>query len=216
MSALSLVPIAVNVASHTSLAESRYFGVAQLGADIIGSRLFKLIRVLDKVRKVYGEDAAREMVSRMRADVARDTGRLYNGIEYFGNEDGGFTVQASAVHEDRNGGEDYAGFVERGTRAGQRGHKVSYVADSAYHDLTAGIGSGTLRETGQRKGRARLQYRDHPGTPAQPFFFDNAREVLSKRRADAAASVAKFIGASAGASELRQYAVPLLASAVAR
>lgn len=186
MSALTtLTPVAVRLASGTSLSTSQYFGLAVIGADILGSRLVKVIRLLDKVASRSDAEAAEEMVNRMRADVPRDRGNLYNGIEYF-EVDGIYTVRASAVHPDRGGGEDYAGFVERGTRAGVRGRSQVYVADTNYHELTAGLTAGSIRATGDRYARRRLQYRTHPGTPAQPYFFDNAYDVLRERRADLA------------------------------
>jgi hypothetical protein len=192
MSVLSLLPIAVNIASQTRLAESRYFALAQMGADIVSSPLFKAVMLLDKIRKLYGEDAAKEMVERMRADVPYDSGRLFNGIQYF-EEDGSYTVEASAINPDKNGGEDYAGFVERGTRPGERGRKVAYVADSGYHDLSVDIGNGAVRPTAATSRRSRLQYRGHPGTPAQPYFYQNAIDVLRKRRSDAASEMADLI-----------------------
>ncbi len=181
MSALSLLPIAVRAASGTSLSTSQYFGMALIGADIIGNRLFKVATLIEKLASRSDEDAAQEMVDRMRADVPHDTGDLYNGISYF-QQDGVWTVQASGVHPDKPGA-DYAGFVERGTRAGERGRKVSYVADSDYHDLSVDIGDGS-RRPGRTYSRSRLQQRGHPGTPAQPFFYANAIDVLRERRAD--------------------------------
>lgn len=179
----TLAPVAVRIASGTSLSTSQYFGLAIIGADLLSSRLFKVARLLDKIAGQSDAEAAQEMVNRMRADVPTDTGNLFNGIEFF-EENGIYTVQASAVHPDRNGGEDYAGFVERGTKSGIRTRKTSYVADSNYHELTAGLGFGGVRPTGRTYRRTRLQYRTHPGTPAQPFFFQNAIDVLRERRAN--------------------------------
>lgn len=181
----TLAPIAVRIASGTSLSKGQYFGLAILGADLLTNRLVKVARLLDKIASRSDEDAAQEMVERMRADVPQDTGNLYNGIE-FTNSDGFYEVRASAVHADRNGGEDYAGFVERGTASGVRQRSTNYVADTNYHELSAGIGDGSVRPTGKTYGRRRLQYRTHPGTPAQPFFFENAIDVLKERRADLA------------------------------
>ena len=159
-------------------------GFSLLGLSVLQNRLFKVAHFVEKRMRRRDQDAAQEMVDRMRADAAYDSGDLYNGIQWW-EEDGAFIVQASAVHPNRRGGEDYAGFVEHGTRAGERDRSISYVADSNYHDLSANLGDGSIRETGRTYGRRRLQYREHPGTPAQPFFYQNARDVLNERGADA-------------------------------
>jgi hypothetical protein len=159
-------------------------GFSLLGLSVLQNRLFKIGRFVEKRVRKRDQDAAQEMVDRMRADAPYDSGDLYGGIRWW-EEDGAFIVQASAVHPDRRGGEDYAGFVEHGTRAGERDRSISYVADSNYHDLSVGLGDGSIRETGRTYGRRRLQYRGHPGTPAQPFFYQNARDVLNERGADA-------------------------------
>lgn len=126
------------------------------------------------VRKVDGE-AGEEMVALMRSRVAVDTGQLLNGISSTTDENGAVTVQASAIKE-TGSGEDYAGYVERGTRAGVRGRKISYIADEGYFDLSA-----PQRRVGATYARSRRQARGHPGTPSQPFFFDSAAEVLARR-----------------------------------
>lgn len=117
--------------------------------------------------------AAEEMVREMRARVPRDTGRLFNGIAFEVMEGG--TVEVYAAAHNPWSGINYAGFVERGTRAGTRGRKASYVADSNYFILSTAAGPG------RSYGRSRLQQRTHPGTEAQPFFFPVAEEVLARR-----------------------------------
>jgi HK97 gp10 family phage protein len=114
--------------------------------------------------------AAEAMVERMRSRVPRDTGRLYNGISYTidGSE---FTVQASAVNPRGRGrgsreGADYARFVEFGTQPRRQ------AVDASFFDDTSGAGRSPRRRLG----------RGHPGTPARPFFYNSAREVLAERR----------------------------------
>ena len=81
------------------------------------SQLLRVYVFIQKHRQRNDEDAAQEMVDRMRADVPVDTGRLYNGISWR-REDGSYVVEATAASHDR--GADYAGFVERGTQPGMR------------------------------------------------------------------------------------------------
>jgi hypothetical protein len=178
------VPMVLSSSALQTIGRQELIGFSLLGLSVLQNRLFKVTRFVEKRMRRRDQDAAQEMVDRMRADVAFDSGDLYNGIQWW-EEDGAFIVQASGVHADRSGGEDYAGFVEHGTRAGQRGRSVAYVADSNYHDLSVGLGDGSIRETGRTYSRRRLQYRGHPGTAAQPFFYDNARDVLNERGADA-------------------------------
>lgn len=109
--------------------------------------------------KSHGVDqgAAQEMVDLMKSRVPQDTGRLLNGIT-MSEEDGMITVEASAVRE---GDADYARFVEFGTKA-------SAVADEEYFGSGASAGSD-------------LRKRGHYGdTPAQPFFWNSAKETLAK------------------------------------
>ena len=126
---------------------------------------------------------AEAMVEEMRALVPQDSGRRYNGIGFEVLEGGTVEVFASAINP--KDGVDYAGLVERGTRAGTRSPKVkrkkgvrrgvSYVADSNYFNLS------TVAPPGRSYERTRMAYRNHPGTEAQPFFFPVVEEVLAKR-----------------------------------
>lgn len=129
-------------------------GVLGLASSL--GRLLKVKRALDRLNSPRGDEAvAAEMVARMQEDVPVLSGRLKEGISYR-FEDGFWVVEATA-HGRRGGGEgaDYAPFVELGTAP----HKS--VADRSYFD-------GAARRTG------------HPGTTAQPFFWQNARDVLSE------------------------------------
>ncbi|MGL3208691.1 hypothetical protein [Bradyrhizobium sp. BR 1433] len=158
-------------------------GFGLIGLDVLQNRFVKIGRFIEKHMRVKDEESARDMVGRMRADVPQDKGNLYNGIRYWQDGDA-WVVQAAAVHDDRSGGEDYSGFVEHGTQPGQRGRSVTYaVADGGYHENTSGLGEGAVRPV--PRSRTRQQYRTHPGTEAQPFFYDNARDVLEERGADA-------------------------------
>jgi hypothetical protein len=126
------------------------------------------------------EDMAQEMVDRMRRDAPRRSGRLINGIDWF-REGEGIVVRAEARRPGRTGdGPNYAAFVERGTRAGVRGRRVSYVADSGYFDLASDIGG--VRRIPRGRTRTRRQLRTHPGTQPQPFFFHNIEAVMRERR----------------------------------
>lgn len=108
------------------------------------------------------EAAAVEMVSLMKSRVPVDTGNLLNGISYE-NSGGDITVTASAIKE--NSGVDYARFVEFGT------HGNGAVADDSF--FADGSDAGTPLRRSSRRG--------HGATPAQPFFWNSAREVLAKR-----------------------------------
>jgi hypothetical protein len=147
-------------------------------------RLLKLGLELKRATDRVDEEMAQEMVDRMRADVPRGaTGRLYNGIEWFRDGAGAIVVQAEAIRITKGGREsaNYAAYVERGTRAGVRGRRISYVADSSYFDLSANISNARPRNT-RTDRRTRKVYRTHPGTPARPFFFHNVQDVLAERR----------------------------------
>jgi len=108
------------------------------------------------------EAAAAEMVSLMKSRVPVDTGNLLNGISYE-NSGGEITVTASAIKE--SSGVDYARFVEFGTDDNGAVAEDSFFAD--------GSDAGTPLRRSSRRG--------HGATPAQPFFWNSAREVLAKR-----------------------------------
>lgn len=132
-------------------------GVLGLAQTLGG--LLKVKRVLDGLSSPHGDEAvAAEMVSRMQRDAPVLSGRLREGISYR-FEDGAWVVEAEAHREGarRRGegeGANYAPFVEYGTAPRRQ------VADDSYF-------AGAARRSG------------HPGTPAQAFFWQNARDVLS-------------------------------------
>lgn len=170
----------------------------QLGAILHGDDLVRNLakfgaKLALRSRKI-DQEAGEGMVELMRSRVPVDTGRLLNGITSTVREDGSVVVEASAVRVSGTGREsaDYAGFVERGTRAGDRGGRVSYMADSSYFDLSTG---GAPGRSYRRKRRV---YRSHPGTEAQPFFFDSVEEVLAER----GRSMDDAVGDAAGESDL--------------
>jgi hypothetical protein len=103
--------------------------------------------------------------------VPRRTSRLAEGIT--GTEEAGVFVFKAEAQRDA-GSADYAPFVERGTRPGARGRVV---ADPTAYERRAGI---------RRRSR-----RTHPGTPAQPFFYISAREVLDRRGVEQGAALAR-------------------------
>ncbi|HVL73322.1 MAG TPA: HK97-gp10 family putative phage morphogenesis protein [Beijerinckiaceae bacterium] len=140
--------------------------VGVIGTDrIVGALVRHGLRLVTRSRAL-DRAAGPEMVEAMRARVPQDTGTLFSGIT--SSEEGGVvTVEASAENPRAD---DYARFVEYGTRPGLRGGSLSYAADEGFF-------SGQVRPT----PRTRRVYRTHPGTKAQPFFWPGAREVLERR-----------------------------------
>lgn len=154
--------------------------------NLIGSLVKHGVKLAFRSRGV-DSGAMDDMLALMRERVPRDTGRLFNGISGEIDDDGIATVTATAV---RDNGMDYAFLVEHGTKAGVRG-RASQVADANYFDVDLVAGSATRRRPSRRS--TRRGGRTHPGTEAQPFFFNSAREILAEREqrleeaADAAA-----------------------------
>lgn len=148
-------------------------GVGVEGFESFAASLLRFgVRLASHARRV-DESILDEMVRDARAAVPRDTGLLFAGIK--GERvDGFFEFSASAEKPD---GADYARFVEYGTRAGARGQSVAYQS-------RVGSGGGlslAAEETSAFASRRRRQYRSHPGTKAQPFFYPSARAALEKR-----------------------------------
>jgi hypothetical protein len=154
--------------------EAGLFGLEQLTGPLVRIG----VKVAMRVGKI-DDDAGAEMVEGMRAAVPYDAGRLFNGIETW-REGDSRVVQASTVRTSSTGkeGMDYAFLVEHGTAAGQRGGRRAYVAQAGYFDADE-FGNGARRAT--PTPRARRVNRGHPGTPAQPFFYPVANEVLERR-----------------------------------
>lgn len=128
--------------------------------------------------------ALQEMIRLARARVPQDTGRLLNNITGAVERQGKQTIyvfRASAVRTARNGSEsaDYARFVEFGTRAGVRGRRIAGPSREGF--FTEGAAVDDVRVPGRAVGRARRQYRSHPGTDPQPFFYPSVREVMDRR-----------------------------------
>jgi hypothetical protein len=145
--------------------------VGVLGTDrVVGSMVKYGVKLALRAGR-NDRDAGGRIVELARSRVAQDTGTLFNGIESDA-EGEVVTVTASAVRTSSSGKEEenYALFVEKGTRPGVRGGSVSHVADEGFY-------SGTSRP----KPRTRRVYRTHPGTPARPFFYNSAEEVLGDR-----------------------------------
>jgi hypothetical protein len=171
-----------------------------LGVGSFGASMITFGRIIGRMALQSDSRVAQEMVDRMRADAPVDEGDLVNGITWR-QEGKEFVVEASAI-DPRKGGADYAGYVERGTRAGVRGRSVAYVADESYFDLSVDIdadGGVSGARRGKRSARRRQQYRTHPGTAAQPYFFHNAESALRKRALMHKANVALAV-ADAGLS----------------
>ena len=169
---LRLAPVAGNVA----------FGV--FGESDVMQSIARLATKIAVRSRQADTDAAQSMVDLMRSRVPQDTGRLYNGITWR-FEDNAYVVEASAVRTSGSGRQsaDYARFVEFGTRAGSRGQASTVVSDAGFF---AADEFSTVRR-GTPTVRTRRARRGHPGTPARPFFFNTAREILGRR--DRAAAV---------------------------
>lgn len=144
----------------------------------------KLRRLPDAPKKEIRDAMARQadrITAMMRNLVPEDTGALKESIGWtFGkvprgkltigklvsaNIGGDLTITIYAGDDDPNGA-FYARWVEFGTEAGVRGQRV-------------GARSTDVR---QAKGKGRLSYRTHPGTPAQPFFFPAYRASRKSTR----------------------------------
>jgi hypothetical protein len=131
--------------------------------------VFRLADAIAGNANAINRKALDRMVDLARSRVPQDTGLLLSGIE--GREDGdGFEFRASAVRTRPNGKEtaDYARFVEFGTQPGIRSRRMpSGVAAS----IDADGNTVSPRRASRAKG--------HPGTEAQPFFYNSASEVLA-------------------------------------
>lgn len=142
--------------------------------------------ILGRRAKEIDSAALDEMIRIARARVPQDTGRLFNGITGDVEVDGErriYVFRASAVRTGFDGsqGADYARFVEFGTRAGARGSKIA--GPSRVGLISEGGQVDELRVPGRTVGRARRQYRNHPGTDPQPFFYPAVNEVMARRAA---------------------------------
>ena len=148
-----------------------------------GEALFEVIGWERTVRSVFkaadalagnaagvNRRALDRMVELARSRVPRDTDLLLSGIE--GREDAeGFEFRASGQRTGANGKPsiDYARLVEFGTKPGPRRHRLPSGVASA---INADGESVTVRRRAPRgKG--------HPGTEAQPYFYNSASEILS-------------------------------------
>ncbi|SEE59751.1 hypothetical protein SAMN05519104_6672 [Rhizobiales bacterium GAS188] len=145
------------------------------GLQGVTDQLFALVpKIAIKAARV-DHAAMSQMLDLMHNRVPQDTGLLYNGIN--GHWQGSVgSVTASAQRTGGNGklSADYAHFVEFGTKPHQ-------VADAAYFDSSGG----------HRSSRATA---GHPGTEAQPFFYNSADEVLAKRHGEILGAANDAIG----------------------
>lgn len=121
--------------------------------------------------RAVDERALAEMVDLAQSRAPLRSGRLRAGIT--GEREGEVMVFRAAAQLNESTA-DYAPFVERGTRGGNRGRQV---VDATYFE--------------RAHARARKSRRTHPGTAAQPFFYSSAEEVLARRRVDQAAVMAR-------------------------
>lgn len=142
--------------------------LATQASGVVGlSQLNNKFRLLDQAAarlqtKEASRPAIEEMLLRMRRDVPVDSALLKSGIvATFGP--GGWMVKASAQRLKSNSssklGADYAPFVEYGTKASTKGQR---------------------KVSGRLKKRRRKALRTHPGNKAQPFFWQNAKDVFAE------------------------------------
>ena len=139
------------------------------GWDQVALNMGKLVSKMEFHAYRHDHDALDEMVALARSRVPVDTGRLYNGINGDAVDDE-YIFSASAVHEDRSSGADYARFVEFGTSGGTVGVSRVVVADAGFYSGASGPAA-----------RRRISYRTHEGTDPRPFFYNSAHEVLAER-----------------------------------
>lgn len=177
--ALPIVALARTAFSLYSVHEAT--GV--LGWDQVAGALARLVPKMALKAHHRDSGALADMIDTARANVPQDTGLLLNGIT--GEDMGDYLeFRASAVRTSASGKEqeDYAHFVEFGTQAGVRGQSTSYQANAGIFSLPADATSAF--PSGQTSGRTRRQYRTHPGTEAQPFFYPAAADALARRHAE--------------------------------
>lgn len=148
-----------------------------IGYDDVRNALIRIAAKLAVKSRRIDRGALDDMVARARELVPQDTGLLYSGIT--GEEtDAYFEFRASARRVTASGKsqEDYARFVEFGTAAGIRGASAEIDERSDLYDGT--------RTSAFVTGSRRRQYRSHPGTQPQPFFYPAADEALARRALD--------------------------------
>lgn len=174
------------VASAGSLfAQAHDSGV--LGFDDWAKSLVRFVVKLEQHTHAKHSGLVDDMVDEARAEAPYDTGLLYAGIEKI-DEGDVIVFQASAS---RDGGADYARFVEFGTHAGQAG---VFAAQEARDGMFADPAATSETVTGARRRRA---LRTHGGSPAQPYYFPAIRSVLDRAGLDFADVIA---GAASNAS----------------
>lgn len=136
-----------------------------------GYRLTRVASGMQASADAIDQRALDEMVALAQSRVPRRTGKLSAGITGE-REDDAFVFKAEAQRDASSA--DYSPYVERGTRPGRRGQVV---AEPTSFERRAGI---------RRRSR-----RSHPGTEAQPFFYNSAREVLERRNVQQGAALVR-------------------------
>lgn len=170
-----------------------YLGAQMVGLemdpmDVVrwGNRLLKVADALGPHARAVDERALAEMVELARSRVPVSTAYLQGQIS--GVREGDEFVFSAIAHRQKDGGKqgvDYGPFVEFGTKPGNRDRAASR-ADSRLVNRAAW--DEAHPESSARPGRffdygrrLRRVYHPHPGTAAQPFFYNSAREVLERR-----------------------------------
>ena len=126
--------------------------------------------------------AAAEIVERAQAAVPRDTGRLFGGIEAHQDEDGTWTVTASAINPRGRYYMDYAFLVEHGTQAGTRGGRRGGTATIQVGGRSRAGAYNPVTGRRYRVANAnRKSARTHPGTAPQPYFYPAVDAVMQER-----------------------------------
>ena len=154
-----------------------------VGWDEVATSFGKILAKMAWKHRHHDSDALSQMIDEARANVPVDSGLLLNGIT--GEQHDDICVFMASAVRTVNGKqtEDYAHFVEFGTAAGQRGASISYGSREGLFSLPPEATSAF--PTSNRTPRRRRQYREHPGTEAQPFFYPAAEQVLGQRMREA-------------------------------
>lgn len=166
---------------------SALFDIAKVGwgavsgvdefADAIGGLVVRMVLRSSDI----DASAADDIVSRARAAVPQDTGRLFSGITAR-LDDTSWIVQASAIAPRGRYTMDYAFLVEHGTQAGERGGRRGGTVNQTIGGRSrAGAYNATTGRRYRVANANRLSDRTHPGTKPQPYFYPSIDAVMGER-----------------------------------
>ncbi len=147
-----------------------YRATGVIGLGDWAEALLRIVPHMIVSERRKNESMLQAMIGEAKANAPRDTGRLVNGIG--GTiEDDSVILWAHAVREE--GDEDYARFVEFGTKPSGLADASFFEGDGA-HAIHPHHGAG-----------------HHGATPAEPFFYPAVRDQLEKRGIDADDTIAQ-------------------------